>query len=607
MFKLPSLKIKYRGLLIVSAPLIFYGIYAVVFVSQLVNTEELLLKESRARETSNAVQSVLIDATAFFSQVSPEPQENDFLKAETIPLENGQLQNKLDALLTLIQNDKTLHDKVKKLKESFARVTSELKEARTAHLTDWRQVEATYYRGKSDSLEEFFKYGTELWKQSSPSYQDLTLQLEKQFATLDYSLKIATLLSLALSACLAAWFANSITKPLQQMEENSIRLAEQKPLNTTIDSNNEIGSLDKLLHTIDGAIREANNRELELLQGSNDLICSITANGQINEANRASLLLLDIAPKELVGLNIFDLVQPEDIDKLDNLLGDHKVLGEPILLDLKMRKSNGTSVDTQWSIAKDKENELYFCVIRDLASEKEIERLKEEFFSMISNDLRSPLTSLIGSITMLKQDIYGPIPQQMFDELTRAERSAAKLIVLVNDLLYLGQLQDSKPHLNYSTISLESLLTSAKATVDHLSREKNIRIGLQYGPDTISVDRDKIEQVLINLLTNAIKHAPPNAEIEVSAKNKKRKYLFKISGPGPIIPEELSRQIFEPFFQLPGEKRGTGLGLSICKMIVEAHSGQIGTEPVFAPLSRIPNGNEFWFELPIELPGEPKS
>lgn len=233
---------------------------------------------------------------------------------------------------------------------------------------------------------------------------------------------------------------------------------------------------------------------------------------------------------------------------------------------------------------------------------KELDRLKSNFVNAVTHELRTPLTSIMGYAEFLEDGLGGPLSEQQREFVRQIERGTRRLESLVSDLLDFARidagtfklkLQDSDLGAKIQEI-VESLRPQAEGA--KLSLEAEV-LG---APLRVPMDSQRIGQVLINLLNNAIKFTPQAGSIRVKAYRQGESLRCEVEDTGEgIAPEDLPR-LFQRFSQLESGVRrgGTGLGLSIIKEIVQAHGGSVGVE------SEQGKGSTFWFTLPLQGPAE---
>ncbi len=237
-------------------------------------------------------------------------------------------------------------------------------------------------------------------------------------------------------------------------------------------------------------------------------------------------------------------------------------------------------------------------IILDVTERHEIERFKKEFLGVVSHELRNPLTAIRGSLKMMMVGALGAQTEQAQKAITIAERSATRLIGLVNDLLDTEKLEAGKLDMQFELRPLDPILEMSVESVKAFADDHDVKV--QYSPTNRQVyaDEHRIVQVLINLLSNAIKYSPKGSVVRIDAIARGDMYEVRVKDQGRGIPQSHVNSLFQRFKQVERTdstvKGGTGLGLAICKAIIEQHLGQIGVE------SEIGQGSTFWFRLPTQ-------
>jgi light-regulated signal transduction histidine kinase (bacteriophytochrome) len=233
-------------------------------------------------------------------------------------------------------------------------------------------------------------------------------------------------------------------------------------------------------------------------------------------------------------------------------------------------------------------------VTRDEAMEAS--RRKSELVSVVSHDLRTPLTSIKAALSLLLSGLVCEIEPDGAELITIADAGCDFLLNLINDLLNLESIESGGVTLEKSEVSVSSLIDEAFELVRSAANLQGITLVAEAESITVLADKDRLLQVLVNLISNAIKFSPAHSRIIVSAQSSNGVTTIKVADQGRGIPLEFRQTIFQRFKQVEAadrhEKRGTGLGLAICKALVEAHGGAIGVE------SELHKGSTFWFSLP---------
>lgn len=226
---------------------------------------------------------------------------------------------------------------------------------------------------------------------------------------------------------------------------------------------------------------------------------------------------------------------------------------------------------------------------------KEAEERKNQLISMVTHDLRNPLTAIGLNLEVIDALENETLPTVVTEKIKNSLRMVKRLNSLVNDILDMEKLRAGK-------LSLVLVVVNAKEKVDECIKElesvaNKASVGLENKVPDLSVvaDGERITQILVNLIGNAIKYSPPGSFVAISAQVKDDVVRFGVKDCGPGVPEQYRQTIFLPFEQVPDDKRTstgtTGLGLPICKMLIDLHGGTIGVD--------VDNGSEFWFTLPF--------
>ncbi|HEY9718196.1 MAG TPA: PAS domain S-box protein [Trichormus sp.] len=262
------------------------------------------------------------------------------------------------------------------------------------------------------------------------------------------------------------------------------------------------------------------------------------------------------------------------------------------------RKADGTTIPVEISASRFETfaGERLLLVVLDIRERKEVERLKRDLIAIVSHELKTPLTSIHGFLSLLSENVYGPLSDELAGRVELAESSVMHLIKLVQDLLAVEKLKSGRSELKLRTFQFKDVLVRANDAVSHLAKEHKVRVEMPKGKVQIEADPDRMTQVMTNILSNAIKYSPTDGTVVVKLEQTGEWLEVRISDQGPGIPQSARSRIFESFQQVNAsedeKKGGTGLGLAICRAIVEQHAGTIGVD------SEEGKGSTFWFRIP---------
>jgi signal transduction histidine kinase/HAMP domain-containing protein len=236
-------------------------------------------------------------------------------------------------------------------------------------------------------------------------------------------------------------------------------------------------------------------------------------------------------------------------------------------------------------------------VFQDVTRLRRFDELKNDLVATVAHEFRTPLTSLRMAVHLILEEAAGPLTPKQGELLTAAREDCERLQGIVDDLLDLSRIQSGRIELELRPVSSGRLITEAVRVHTELAAAKQVelRVGAPTIDRAVLADPDRVQIVLANLLTNAIRHTPVGGQVELRAAADENAVRFVVSDTGEGIAAEWIPRLFDRFFRIPGAAKGSGvgLGLYITKEIVEAHGGKIGVE------SDSGHGSLFWFTLPL--------
>lgn len=237
-------------------------------------------------------------------------------------------------------------------------------------------------------------------------------------------------------------------------------------------------------------------------------------------------------------------------------------------------------------------------VLSNMEQLRTLDQAKSEFLSIASHELRTPLTSIKGSLTLMRGGVVGPMNEMADNLLEIAETETDRLIRLINDILDLAKIEAQRLSLNQDWRPLKPMIENCLKSLNGLAQQAEIQLHAEIPPSIEAhIDSDRIQQVLTNLISNAIKFSPRGKAIfvrcEIQANHEIR---IEVRDQGRGIAPQDQEAIFEKFRQATSASnplvKGTGLGLAIAKALVEQHQGKIGVKSIPG------DGSTFFFTLP---------
>ncbi|WP_420768906.1 ATP-binding protein [Parageobacillus thermoglucosidasius] len=429
--------------------------------------------------------------------------------------------------------------------------------------------------------------------QSLQAIEDTTRQTKKLIF-------LAAFIAIVLTTFFAFFLSTRITAPLRKMRQAAFEVARGKfDTKVPILTHDEIGELAMAFNQMGRRLQfniNALNQEKEQLAS----ILSSMADGVIT-FNRDGEILITNPPAERF-LQAWYFEQGNDAEIIAPLPPQVNELFIRVVREEKEQSIELSLQGRTWVILM---TPLYgktnvrgaVAVLRDMTEERRLDKLRKDFIANVSHELRTPIAMLQGYSEAIIDDIAATDEEKkemakvIYDESLRMGR-------LVNDLLDLARMEAGHITLNYETVQLAPYIERIIRKFQGLAKEKQIDLSAEFDNEDIRIrmDPDRIEQVLTNLIDNAIRHTDQNGAVKIIAEQNGGGVTIHVQDSGTGIPEEDLPFVFERFYKADKARTrgrsGTGLGLAIVKNIVEAHKGTISVH------SKLHEGTTFTFHLP---------
>ncbi len=418
----------------------------------------------------------------------------------------------------------------------------------------------------------------------------------------------AMILALVITVVLGIIISSSITGPIKDVTVKAERMSEGDfSQEVSIKSDDEIGQLAnmfnilriKLNDTLSQIENEKNKLEA-VLRHMADALIAIDLAGNITHLNQAAIELLGL-PEDYFSegeqLPYDDLISTVNKDlRLEKLVENCR---EEAATDVF--EYGGRTFAVRYDKYRDEVGEDIgiLMIIQDITERQKLENMQMDFVANVSHELKTPLTTIKSyTETMLDGMVDDPAMQKQF--LGIIDTEADRMNRLVKELLQLSRMENQQEQWSMKELNIIPLLQNAVTKVELTAAAKKQQLNILFKSDErlpVVVDRDKIEQVVLNILSNSIKYTQEGGRIDVDALRREKTVYIIVSDNGIGIPEEELGRVFERFFRVDKARSramgGTGLGLSISKQIVDEHGGNIEIE------SKEGRGTKVTISLPL--------
>jgi two-component system, OmpR family, phosphate regulon sensor histidine kinase PhoR len=423
--------------------------------------------------------------------------------------------------------------------------------------------------------------------------------IEDNLSRIRQTVTLATLSAILLTVIVSALLSGYTIRPLQRLTEMAHGMTHGDFASTTLTAtHDEIGELNKAFTQMAIRLRDQ-IQALETEQGKLEAVLAHMTDGVliVDETSRVELInpaaqrMFEVGEETAIRRSVVEVIRHH---QLVDLVRKCQATGEQQIttLELSAEKLFLQAIATSLKQAIPGNTLL---LVQDLTRLRRLETVRQDFISNVSHELRTPLASLKALTETLQETaLNDPPAARRF--LSRMDTEIDTLTQMVQELLELSRIESGRVPLRRQSLAPRRLVSHAVERMSAQAERAGLRLCLECPEDLppVSADPERMEQVLVNLLHNAVKFTPPGGEIVVSAVSEDGRVVFSVRDTGVGIASKDLPRIFERFYKADRARSGggTGLGLSISRHIVETHGGKIWAESVQGA------GSTFYFSLP---------
>lgn len=352
-------------------------------------------------------------------------------------------------------------------------------------------------------------------------------------------------------------------------------------------------------------LEKSQQQKQSILDNVYEGIITIDAKGTVDSFNLAAEKIFGYRLDEVIGQNVKILMPEPYHSEHDGYLssfmggGKAKIIGTG--REVEGRRQDGSTFPLFLAVTQIQNHSkpLFVGMVRDLSEQKRLEKLKNEFVSTVSHELRTPLTSIRGSLSLIESGVMGEVGEKISPLIQIALNNSERLILLINDILDMEKIESGKMDFDLVQTDLSNMIEEAIQSNEGFAKEHEVKLSYENPVKNVPVyiDMNRMQQVLGNLISNAVKYSPKDDTVTISLIVTKRIARIEVHDNGLGVPQEFKKQIFQKFAQADSsdtkQKGGTGLGLNISKAIIEKFGGNIG---FWSPPGK---GATFFVDLPV--------
>ena len=596
-----AISLSKKVLILVTVPVLFEIVLASTLFVLMGKAEKARAQAAHARELSSHINGILalclqrVTTTMLAKSFLTNPQPSKLSQLDQ------KMTSEIQSVTNMVANAPEERKAWQRINDVFLHLDDRFTEAWYLYYKGDKNTAALSWVKMNRDMERIIFYCNQLASQQTAVQVQRQKEMEQYNKHLRGVLELSIATSILVAFGLAFCFNRGTTDRLNVLMQNSKLLAMGHAPATSLTGGDELAKLDALYRQMYQDLMVLRQKERAVLDNAAEIICSIDEHLRIVDINDAVAAVWGYTREDIVGRRLLDLVAPDDREAVNKQI-EQAMSGQNQLqarFEALVRRFDGTWSDVSWSITWSQRQRSFYCVLSDISERKQLERMKQEFVAMISHDLRTPLSSVLVSLdTTIKSDSSN-LSQTGQESLVRAKKNLTLSLSMINQLLDLEKMEAGLANLVFDAVSTRAIYTRAAETVADLADRKQLQITIPASNVEIVADGDRLVQVMINLLGNAIKFAPAGTTILISEDVSGERIRIAVTDHGPGIPQGEQAIVFERFHQLPqadSSEASSGLGLAICKTIVGAHQGTIGVT------SKEGDGSIFWFDIPVEAP-----
>ena len=595
-----KLSLGFGGLLLI---ILIIGIQSISHLTQLGQSIDVILRENyrsviACQEMKESLERM--DSGILFVLLGEKEKGTELLQKNEAAFERA-LQAELNNI-TLSEEGKKAHH----LQDLFKRYQATLHEMQGIG-TPIHQKRDAYFSRLFTLFVQIKETADEILQMNQQNMSDANNLARRSAASAKRQMYILLLAGMLVAVGFVLFTGRWILRPIRRLIHSAEEIKQGNfELVVESDSRDEIGQLSEAFNEMASALRESRRSDqtrLTRIQRATeqtfnslpDAVAIVDPGGKVDVATETARNVFELKPgKQIRGLpsRWMDEIFTEALRTGRTIMpkGEQRVIQHFVNGEEHYFRPEAIPI-----LGRDMQPTGVVLVLQDVTQERKQEELKRGVISTVSHQLKSPLTSIRMAIHLLLEEKIGSLTPKQTELLVAAREDSDRLHSILNNLLDISRIESGKVQMNFRKVSPHSMVFEALEPFQMDFKDRNVTLGMELQDDLPEVwaDTARMNHVLANLLSNALRYTPPGGKVTVLGKADEERVQFSVSDSGKGIPSQYLARIFEQFFRVPdqGAETGAGLGLAIVKEIVEAHGGTVKVE------SRLGEGSTFTFTL----------
>ncbi|MCX9012706.1 MAG: ATP-binding protein [Candidatus Methanoperedens sp.] len=606
----------------------YFGISATESIQRAYSTayEETVPVMQTLEDLKFAGSDITVSTEVFISLLSNNHTENTTIEREDEELSlaiedyNNTFKRYESSVNEFFPYEKGILEEIRSKGQKLQNTSRELIDLKKQGVSE-SHVQKKYMELEDDEV-EFMRVVGDALAQEKEEYAERKENLEYSIAKAKDIILIASFFTFITAITIGFYLSNYFSNPIIRLKEASVKVGKGE-LDTKIDikSTDEIGDLGNSFNKMTEDLKKysveitsAKNFLDNIIKSMADMLIVLDADKTIKMVNQPVLDILGFKNNELIGKHFGVIAAEEELLKIARSDDPDKTgLSKNVEITCTTKDGRKVPVSFSESFIFDNTGRIQgiVCLAKDITERKRAEEeliranielkkadeLKTKFLSVVSHELRTPLTPINAQLQMILAGYFGDVTEKQKTSLEMILRNTTRLDRLIVDVLDISKLEAGVMKFNMAAANLNEVVENAVETMRTQAQDKNLKLTFNENkvPGVI-IDKDRITQVIINLINNAIKFTDTGGLIKVELSGNTDHAIVKVKDNGIGIKKEDLERLFTPFQQVDSNQtrkyEGTGLGLAICKRIVTYHGGKIWIESEFG------KGSTFQFTIP---------